>query len=208
MKHWFDRWERRLEFLAVPGLASLIVGMNAAVFALSMLKPEFPLMLRLDPALVMGGQLWRVLTFLFIPPAMSPMWMFFWLMLLYTYATALEAEWGDFRFNLFYGVGAAATVAASLLLGVGLSNIPLNTSIFLAFAALYPDFEIVLFFILPVKARWLAAFAWAGIAWGLLSSGLVGRVGLAAGLVNYALFFGRDHWEQAKQFLRRRRLGR
>lgn len=204
-RDWISRLERNYEDWHIPQLAVFIVGMNAAIYVLSMVRPEFQAMLSLEPSLVLKGQVWRAVTFLFIPPSISPLWMFFWLYLLYTYAQALESEWGDFRFNLFYGVGAAATISASLFLGVGLSNVTLNTSIFLAFAALYPDFELLLFFILPVKIKWLAWIAWAWIILAFLAGGWYGRISLIAGLVNYILFFGRTHWEDVQFWLKVRK---
>jgi len=204
---WFDRLEGRLGGWCIPGLAALIVGMNAAVWALSLLKPEFPDLLALVPGAVLAGQWWRVATFLFIPPAGSPLFVFLWLWLMFTYASALESEWGDFRFNLFYLIGAGSTVLASLALGVGLSNVPLNTTLFLAFARLYPNVELMFFFVLPVRVKWLAALAWLGIAAALLFSGSAGRLAIASGLVNYFVFFGADHWEELERWRRRRRHG-
>ena len=202
---WIDRLERRFEGWHMPQLATFIVAMNAAIYVLSLVKPEFPILLTLQPDLIGQGQLWRLFTFLFIPPSVSPLWMFFWLYLLYIYAQALENEWGDFRFNLFYGLGALSTIAASLLLGVGLSNFILNTTIFLAFAALYPDFELMLFFILPVKVKWLAYIWWLVMAFNFLGGGWYARTAIAAGLLNYGLFFGRTHWENVKFWLQVRR---
>ncbi|MFH1724481.1 MAG: hypothetical protein ABII00_07655 [Elusimicrobiota bacterium] len=204
-RSWIDRLERRFGEWGIPNLALFIVGMNAGIWVLTRAKPEFARLLPLEPALVFEGQVWRLFTFIFIPPRLSPLWLFFWLYLLYIYAQALENEWGEFRFNLFYGIGAAATAAVSLILGVGLSNVPLNTTIFLSFAALYPDFELLLFFILPVKVKWLAWLAWAGIAWGFAAGGWVTRLALAAGLLNYAVFFGRRHLEAIQHWLRVRR---
>ena len=208
---WIERLERRLGWAAVPGLASFLIGMNAAVWALALLKPEFPELLALDPTLVARGQLWRLATFLFIPPPLSPFWMFFWLYLLFMYARTLETEWGDFRFNLFYGIGAAATIAASLTLGRQLSNVALNASLFLAFAAIYPDFELLLLFVLPVKVKWLAALAWMGIGWGLLAGDWDRRAATLAGVANYLVFFGPGHWERGRQAWRswrfKRRMG-
>ena len=195
---WMDRMERRVGALAMPGLAAFIAGMNGVVWVMTLLRPGFETLLALDPDLVRQGQWWRVLTFLFIPPGIAPLWMFFWLYLLYVYASALEREWGDFRFNLYYGAGAAATIAVSLLLGTALSNAALNAGIFLAFAALYPDFELLLFFVLPVKVKWLAYIAWLGILWRFLAGGWRERAVLAAQVANYALFFGPRHWEQAR----------
>ena len=112
-QHWFDRIERRLHWLSIPGLASFLVGMNAMVWVMSLLRPAFPSLLVLDPWALRHGQWWRAVTFLFVPPASGPIWTIFWLMLLYTFAAALENEWGDVRFNLYYGLGVIATVAAS-----------------------------------------------------------------------------------------------
>lgn len=191
---WAERLERRFGSWSIPNLATYIAGMNAAVWALSMLNPEFPRLLALEPAAVRSGELWRLFTFLFIPPqSIGPLLMFFWITLLFTYARALESRWGEFHFNVYYALGGLSTIAASLYLGHGLSNVSLNTSLFLAFAALYPDFEILLFFILPVKVRWLAWFAWTGMAWAFWVGGFSSRVALGAGVLNYLAFFGPEH---------------
>lgn len=198
ISEWSRRLERRFGGWAFPQLAAFIVFMNAAVWILSLLKPEFPYLLALSPANIKAGQVWRLFTFLFIPPAMSPLWMIFWLILFYQFAQALEHEWGDFQFNLFYGIGAAATIGVSFWLGVGLSNVILNASVFLAFATLYPDFELLIFFILPVKVKWLAALTAAGIAWAAIAGSSYERWAVAAGLANYAVFFGPGWWEKAR----------
>lgn len=194
---WIDRLERRFGDWSIPNLAVFLVGMNGAVWLLGNFKPEFPALLTLEPSLIANGEWWRIVTFLSLPPNLGPLFMFFWLYLLWLYAQALENEWGEFRFTVFYGVGAIATVLTSLVLGVGLSNVTLNSTIFLAFAALYPDFELLLFFILPVKVKWLAWFTWALLAFSFLTGGLYTRAALASGLANYILFFGKDHWHSA-----------
>ena len=117
--------------------------------------------------------------------------MVFWLLVLYQFAQALEHEWGEFRFCVFYGIGAVATLAASLwVAGEALSNVPLNTTLFLAFATLFPDFELLLFFILPVKVKWLAGLTWLWLVWAFWFGSSTARAGIGASLVNYALFFG------------------
>ena len=195
---WSRRLERRFGSWAFPQLAAFIVFMNAAVWMLTLIKPQFPAVLVLVPELVLRGQVWRLFTFLFIPPAMSPIATFFWLYLLFIYAQALEAEWGDFQFNLFYAIGAAATLAASFYLGAGLTNIYLNASLFLAFAALFPEFELLLFFIVPVKIKWLAALAGVMMAWNFLGGDAVDRWAVASGLFNCGVFFGPELWEHAQ----------
>ena len=199
---WLSRLERRLHGIAVENLAAFIVAMNAAVWALGLLKPEFPSLLTLEPRLLLSGQLWRAVTFLFVPPPASPFWMVFWLYLLFIYASALEREWGDFRFNVFYGTGALGLLAASLAFGVGLPNTVLNLTIFLAFANLYPNFELLVFFVLPVKVWWIAAFAWIWVVWTLLAGDSYSRLTVASSMLNYVLFFGPSHWETARSRVR------
>jgi membrane associated rhomboid family serine protease len=154
----------------------------------------------LDPAAIHAGEWWRVVTFLFVvPPQWSPLAVFFWLYLLYQYAQALENEWGEFRFCLFYLLGAASTATAALfIVGQTLSNIPLNTTLFFAFASLFPEFELLLFFVIPVRVKYLAWLIWIGLAWSFVTGGFVSRVGIAASLFNYVLFFGPTLWEKIR----------
>lgn len=202
---WIDRLERRFGDWSFPNLAVFIVGMNGAVWGLSIIKPEFPALLTLDPSRILAGEWWRVFTFLFLPPKLSPFFMMFWLYLLWLYAQALENEWGEFRFTVFYAVGVTATILMSLAVGVGLSNITLHSTIFLAFAALYPDFELLLFFILPVKVKWLAGFTWVLLALSFVTGGWITRAALASGLLNYVLFFGKDHYDAVMHWRRVRK---
>lgn len=204
---WVDRLERRFGGWSVPGLATFLVGMNGGVWVLSQFKPSFPWLLALAPDKVLAGEPWRLVTFLFIPPTRALLWTIVWLSLLYTYVRALEEEWGDFRLTLYYGIGAVATAASSMALGIPLTNTALNATLFLAFAALHPDFELLLFFIVPVKARWLAWAAWAGCAWVLAAGAWSERIATLAGLSNYALFFGARHWQQARLRLHHWRRG-
>lgn len=200
---WLDKLERSFGAWAPPNPAVYLVGMNAAVWALSIFKPEFPERLALEPALIMSGEVWRLVTFLFIPPEMTPFWMVFWLLVFYSFAQALENEWGEFKFTVYYAVGAAATVAASAALGTGLSSVPLNTSLFLAFARLFPDVELYIFFVLPVKVRWLAWISWGVLGLNLLLGSWATRLALLAGVANWALFFGREAFEELRRMRRR-----
>jgi hypothetical protein len=194
-----DRLERRFGAWAIPQFSLFIVMSNGLIYLLAQLRPEFLYRLLLDPEAIRRGEVWRVVTFLFVPPMMGPLWMVFWLLVLYQCAQALEHEWGDFRFCLFYAIGALATlVAAVWMVGEPLSNVPLNTTLFLAFATLFPNFELLLFFILPVKVKYLAALTWLWMAWAFVTGSTVTRVGIGASLVNYGLFFGPQIWQTAK----------
>ena len=121
------------------------------LYSFSKAQPAFAERLYLVPEAIYHGEWWRLVTFLFIPPLeTSPLFILFWLYLLYYYSQALEHEWGDFRFCLFYLVGALATIIASLfIVHTGLSNVWLNTTLILAFATLFPDFQLLILFIIP-----------------------------------------------------------
>ncbi len=121
---------------------------------------------------------------------------------------ALENHWGTFRYNLFFFVGWVATVASAWIQPtVPATNGYLLGSIFLAFAFLYPDFQILLFFIIPIKVKWLALLTWAiyAITFAVAASGghwSVCMVILAA-VANFLLFFWRDLLEMGRRQGRR-----
>jgi membrane associated rhomboid family serine protease len=199
MSPLLDRLERRFGAWAIPHFALFIVMANGLIYVLGLLRSGFYGRLLLDPEAVRHGEIWRLMTFLFVPPMLGPVGIAFWLLLLYQYGQALENEWGDFRFCLFYAIGALATVIAGMwIVGDTLSNLPLNSTLFLAFASLFPDFELLLFFILPVKVKYLAWLMWIGLAWSMITGSAATRIGIAAALVNYFLFFGPSHWQNVK----------
>ncbi len=199
---WLDRLEKRLGFLAVPGLAALLAGMNACVGLLTLFKPEFPDRLLLDPAAILSGEVWRAVTFLCIPTQTSPLWLAVWVILIYSIMRALEKAWGEFQFTLYLLAGALATAAAALASGLCLGSGPLQLSLFLAFARLNGEMQLLIFFVLPVKVRWLALLAWLWAAWAILFAGGAARIAVAAGLANYALFFGPEHWNSWRSWRR------
>ena len=149
----------------------------------------------LIPARVLAGEWWRLLTFLFIPPSASLFFIFFALYVFYLMGGALEGHWGVFRYNVFLLTGYIATVAVSFLTPYqSANNIFIGGSVFLAFAALYPDFQFYIFFILPVKVKWLALLAWVGYGISFISGDWSTRLLIVASIGNFFLFFGRDIW--------------
>ena len=193
-----------LRGLAVENLISVIVFGQLAAFILARFKPEFVQKLGLFWPLVLEGEVWRVVTFLFVPPATSLIFIAFALYLLYLYGQALEASWGSGRFTLFILTSWATTVLVSFFFPmVIVSNYYIMLSIFLAFARLNPDFVLHLFFVLPVKIKYLAWLSWAFIAYGLFTGDWPQRAFILAGVSNYGLFFFRS-WTQAAQGRSRR----
>jgi len=156
------------------------------------------------PGLVLAGEPWRLVTFLFLPPPTHPVfvafaWYMFWLM-----GSALEEYWGAFRYNLFIFLGWALTVGAAFVLpGAYTTNIFLGGTVFLAFAYLNPDFELMVFFILPLKIKWLALLQWLGYAYALYAGSWPVRFAVLASVGNFLIFFGADIVAQLRTGRRR-----
>lgn len=186
--------ERKLGRYAIRELIVYIIGINGLVYVLSYAYPQSSAigMLAFDPYLIMRGQVWRLITFIFIPPATSILWIFFILYFYYIVGIGLEHEWGSFRFNVYYFTGMLATAAAAFITGQGTTALYLNLSLFLAFAYVYPDYQILLFFILPVKVKYLAWLNWAFIIFTVLTAPLAAKIAAVVSVFNYFLFFGKD----------------
>lgn len=202
--NWLNKLERRFGRLAISGLMYYIIILNAIVFFFMYLDKSGTIynMLTLEPSLVMQGQIWRLVTYIFIPPTTSPLFIVFVLLFYYMVGVGLEQEWGSFKFNLYYLVGMLATTIAAFLTGGGATAVYLNLSLFLAFAYLFPDNEILLFFIIPLKIKYLAWFNWAFIAYTVLTQPLPEKVVAVVSITNYLLFFGPDllrHTQRRRQ---------
>ncbi|MCG4527170.1 rhomboid family intramembrane serine protease [Intestinimonas massiliensis] len=183
----------------------IVIG-NVIVFVLDMFsRYSFSHMLTFVPYYIFHGQIWRLVTFIFVPEGSKLFFVAISLYFYYFIGNALEREWGSARFTVFYGIGVLVNIAVGLVLSFlyGL-NYPwpvvsmyyINMSLFFAFAALYPDLQVLLFFIIPVKVKWLAWIDAAFFAWSILSSlfhlNWVGVVLPVVAILNFLLFFSSD----------------
>ena len=185
-----DRLERKFGRYYIPNLTIVLVFGQAVFYVLTLMNSIRRDDALLVPALVVRGEVWRLLTFVFVPAVQTPIFFAFALYLFYLMGTALESYWGEFRYNVYLLIGFLATVAVSFLTpdqaaGVGL----LGGSVFLAFAWLNPDFELLLFFILPVRIKWLALLTWIGYGYGLLAGDWGDRFRILAAIGNFLVFF-------------------
>jgi hypothetical protein len=210
MDRLLARLERKLGRFAIERLTLYIVGGMAMVFALCIAKPEFAAKLTLDIAHVKAGEVWRLVTYLFLPPTTSFLWIIFALSLTYFIGSSLEAEWGAFKYNVFYLIGMVGTTVAAIVSGGAHGNFFLNLSLFLAFATLFPEYEIWLYFILRIRAKWLALFDAAYLVYAFAVGDWSERAAIVAAMLNYTLFFSghlfawiRGKNLQAKQAARR-----
>jgi len=196
---WLARLERRFGRHALPNVTLYLVVGQALFYVIGLGRPTVVEKMLLVPARVLEGEVWRLATFLFIPPSDNPLFAFFALYLLYLMGTALEMHWGAFRYNVYLLIAVGLTVASAWLVPeTPGTNLYISTSVFLAFAFLYPDFELLLFFILPVKVRWLAAVTWILLVLAFLDGDWARRFYIQASVANFFLFFGREILQRAK----------
>src|SRR4051812_42029452 len=202
---FLDKLERRLGFLAVPGLIRIVVGFTALVCVLAYVDPHYVSVLELKPDLIRHGQVWRLFTYIFIPTSplsaslLSPLWAVVALWFLWWIGDGLERAWGPFRLTLYFLTGMLGVTIAAFLLNARFSNGMLAASLFLAFAWFYPNEIIYLMFILPVKIKWLAWIAAAGLLYGFVTGSNPTRLAMLLALSNYFLFFGPQIFRDARQ---------
>jgi membrane associated rhomboid family serine protease len=190
MERWLARLERRFGRFAIEGLTWYLVGAQAIVFALSLAKPELIHWLVLDRRLVMQGEVWRLVTYLFIPPHAGLFWIVFALYMLYLVGNSLEAQWGAFKFQVYLLIGMLATTVVAFAFDVPATNTELTMSLYLAFATVFPDFEIMIMFAFPVRVKWLGLLVAAALMGDVLfmHEGFARLIPVVA-FGNYLLFF-------------------
>jgi hypothetical protein len=189
MERFLARLERRFGAVAIPRLAIVIAVTSALVFALGMMRPGFLSQLVLVPQLVKAGQLWRLVTWVFVPPGGDLLWTAIGLLFYANIGTTLEQAWGSFKLNVYYLLGVVGTIVASFVTGEPMASVYLHTTVFFAFATLFPDVEFLLFFVVPVRAKWSALIAAAFLGWAALQGGWSTRIAIAIAIGNYLLFF-------------------
>ncbi len=109
---WLDRLEKRIGFIAIPGLIRAVVLFNVLVLGLVWLNPDFRFMLDLNPARVLRGEVWRLVTYIFVPQTFS-WWVILFLWFLWFIGDGLERAWGAFRLTLYFFVGMIGTTIAA-----------------------------------------------------------------------------------------------
>jgi membrane associated rhomboid family serine protease len=188
MERLLARWERRLGGFAIPNLMIYVVLGMAGVWLMAQTRPELPGRMLLIPSAVRHGQVWRLVTFLLVPPSFDPIGLFFDLWFMWWVGSSLDRQWGSFKFNAYYLVGALATIAAAFLVGP-MTAFWLDVSLVLAFATEFPDETVLIAFVIPIRLKWLGAACAGYMVFSAAMGGVADKAAIAAALVNYLLFF-------------------
>lgn len=160
-----DRLERRLGWMAFPGILRCYAILHVLVFILQIFRPDdLALLLDFDRTKIMQGEVWRLVTFLFASSAVkgtgfvAVLFLLFFVQIVFMISDSLEGVWGTFRTTLFCYTGIFLLILATWFtpLAPPLAGLLLYTTAFLAFATYFPKVELLLFMVLPVQVRFLA----------------------------------------------------
>ena len=198
--NWTINWKEKFGRYAIHNLplsdrSGYIIGFGVYMFVPNLLN-----LLTLEPAYILHGQIWRIISWVLIPPSGNIFTTVIMMLFYYSLGTALERTWGAFRYNVYIFSGILFTVIGAFLLylivgvdavgyGVFFSTYYINMSIFLAFAVSYPDMEVLLYFILPIKMKWMALVYAALTIYDLVRGNLFTRIAIIASLLNFIVFF-------------------
>ena len=221
-----SNFERKFGRYAIPNLSLILVMCYVAGYVIRLFNPTFMSYLTLDPyQIIFHGQIWRIFTWVISPPTGLDVFTIIMLFFYYSIGTSLEHAWGTYRYNVYIFGGMLITVIACflcmgvcyLLFGQALeeygaarffyecsfmfSTYYINMSIFLAYAITYPEHQVLLMFIIPVKVKWLGIIYGVMLVFNMIItfvSGLYhpaywfGAVAIGASLLNVLIFWIRS----------------
>ncbi len=216
---FMNKLERKFGRFAIPRLTIVLLVCYVAGYILEIVAPEFLSYLTLNPYEIMHGQVWRLVSWILIPPPTSIYFVIIMLLFYYSIGTQLEITWGAFQYNLYIFGGMFFTVIGSFvfyfisyafnfrMMSIApelyfeymshiFSTYYINLSIYLAYAVTFPNAQVLLMFIFPVRMKWLAIVEVIILAYDILSAfrmgmdvGVIYSVVIGSSLLNFIIFF-------------------
>jgi hypothetical protein len=179
----------------IPNLMRYLTIANALFWVMSMINRPFLSYMLFNPALILRGQIWRLVSFLFIPPstgllALLVFYFYYWI------GTTLENQWGTGQFTIYFFTGVVLTVLYGFLIyfitgrSVSLDSSYLYLSMFFSFAALYPDMQVLFMFFIPIKMKYLAIVDAVFFLYSVLTSPFPENLLPLVAVLNFLIFCG------------------
>jgi hypothetical protein len=208
--NFLNKLERKIGKYAIPNISLYLIMGYVLGYVLNFITPQIELFLSLNPYLILHGQIWRLVTWVIIPPSDFSLLTIIMLFFYYSVGTSLERTWGTFYYNLYLFMGMLFTILGSFvimimyyamgyhgtelnmactLVSLAFSTYYVNMSIFLGYAATFPDVQVLLMFIIPIKVKWLGIAYAALLVVQFIGSTVVGRIVIGASLLNFVVFF-------------------
>ena len=209
LNKYLDKLERKFRRFAIPNLMLYIVlGMGVFYIANMILttnpdnKVDLYSMIYFDRDKIMHGEVWRVISFVLMPPKYMIIFTVFALYFYWMIGEVIERNWGSLKFNAYYFTGIIGCIIAGFITGYT-SNLYLNLSLFIAFAILFPNEEIRLSFLIPIKMKWLAIADGVLLVYQFIVGSFDERIYLLFSVANILLFFGKELFSACYYTIRR-----
>lgn len=192
---YIDRFCRKHPNFGIPHLMKYVAIANVAFWLLGAVNPVLMSYLSFDPGLVLRGQIWRVITFALYPPstgllAFIAVYFYYWI------GTTLEQYWGTPKFTIYFFSGILLTLLYGFLIHF-LTKLPVRLnaeyvylSMFFSFAAMFPDMQVLLFFVIPIKMKWLALVNAAFFLVSILTTSFPENLLPVVAVLNFFVFCG------------------
>ena len=212
ISRWLARFCYKHPRFGIPNLMKFIVIGNVLIYFLDMFSRGYATLLFMFlPYRVVQGEVWRIITFLFVPVSgfnssdmFSILWFAMTTLFYYYIGNALERQWGSTRFTVFYFLGAILNLIIGFAFQTSVTMYYVNMSMFFAFATLYPEMRVMLYGILPLKVKWLAWLDAALFLYDIIRYLMLGAWGYAlipvVAILNYFIFF----WDDLMEIFRRK----
>lgn len=223
-----SNFEKRFGKYAVRNLSLILILCYVVGYFIQLVNANFLLYLTLDPYAILHGQIWRIFTWIIVPPSSLDPFTIIMLLFYYNIGSSLERTWGTYRYNVYLISGMLFTVVGSFvwlaiqyfgggpamnleyistLASLYFSTYYINMSIFLAFAATFPEVQVLLMFIIPVKVKWMGILYGLVLVYDFLFAGsLVTKIAIASSLLSFVIFFftSRSHIHMSPKQMKRR----
>ena len=202
---FIDKLERKFGRFGIPNLTIYMIVCYVIGYALMIVNPGILNWLSLEPAYILRGQVWRLVTWVLYPPSTSGVLWFAIAVLFFYYpiGTSLERTIGTFKYTLYILSGVIFTIlgafilyfllGGNVLVGNVFSTYYISLSTFLAYAMCYPDMQVLLMFIIPVKMKWMAIFYVVIVVYEMIQYVMAGAwylvIPIVASLLNFIIFY-------------------
>ena len=196
-RNFIDRFCLEHPNFGIPNLMKYVCIGNAVFWLIGAVNPVLMSYLTFNPAAILHGQLWRIVTFAMYPPS-NGLLTFIAIYFYYLIGSTLEHQWGTAQFNVYFFSGVLLTLIYGLLvylvfgINFNLTAQYVYLSMFFSFAALYPDMQVLLFFIIPLKIKYLAIVDAVLFVAGVFTTPFPANLLPVVAVINFVIFCGND----------------
>ncbi len=210
-----NKLEKKLGKYAISNISLYLIICYGCGYLLDLINPYFLNYLTLNPYEILHGQVWRIFTWILVPPSSLDIFTIITLYFYYSIGSSLERTWGTFLYNAYLFMGMLFTVVGSFVVlgicplvmpetitfyggaenfyaivaGAYFSTYYVNMSIFLAFAMTFPSAQVLLWFLIPVKMKWMGIVYVVLIGLQFIQGDLISRIVIGASFLNFVVFF-------------------